>query len=282
VPESSFSLCGVSRRVAGCGVLCCAEMRCGPFPSRKSLSCQREGLNRCGGKVSAVCGSCLLVRIPCACFFGHHRVVHVPLTVDGFAVLYRYVVRFFRTWSVHKQFSLFTHPSHAHRFVRRLTRCRCQRYYFRSSKDLHTHTHAIFPMFGGHPPGGAFDIHPLTRTSFAFCQPVNTVVAVWRMQIRHCCPTAFRMYIYIYSPRPRRRQNTKVMDRNVEGMKDSSPDYIDGEDFENRLDFYREAYETVEVCSCACVFAASWLRVPAWVRFSSGRSEGKKTPGNKQ
>lgn len=42
------------------------------------------------------------------------------------------------------------------------------------------------------------------------------------------------------------------MDRHVEGLKESSPDYIDGEDFEHRLDFYREAYETVEVSVCTC------------------------------
>lgn len=33
----------------------------------------------------------------------------------------------------------------------------------------------------------------------------------------------------------------------MEGLKESSPDFIDGEDFEHRLDFYREAYESVEV-----------------------------------
>lgn len=33
----------------------------------------------------------------------------------------------------------------------------------------------------------------------------------------------------------------------MEGLKESSPDFIDGEDFESRLDFYREAYEPVEV-----------------------------------
>eukprot|EP00903_Cladosiphon_okamuranus_P005436 g5422.t1 len=42
-------------------------------------------------------------------------------------------------------------------------------------------------------------------------------------------------------------EDLKVLDRHVEGLKESSPDFIDGEDFENRLDFYREAYEPVEM-----------------------------------
>lgn len=41
----------------------------------------------------------------------------------------------------------------------------------------------------------------------------------------------------------------------MEGLKESSPDFIDGEDFEHRLDYYREAYEPVEVraYSFSCV-----------------------------
>lgn len=39
----------------------------------------------------------------------------------------------------------------------------------------------------------------------------------------------------------------KVLSRHVLELQESSPDYINEEDFEKRLDFYREAYETVEV-----------------------------------
>eukprot|EP00904_Undaria_pinnatifida_P009679 jgi/Undpi1/5841/HiC_scaffold_2.g01115.m1 len=42
-------------------------------------------------------------------------------------------------------------------------------------------------------------------------------------------------------------KDPKVLDRHVLELKESSPDYIDDEDFERRLDYYREAYETVEV-----------------------------------
>ncbi|CAM9901538.1 unnamed protein product [Scytosiphon promiscuus] len=42
-------------------------------------------------------------------------------------------------------------------------------------------------------------------------------------------------------------EDTKVLERNLEGLKESSPDYIDGADFVQRLDFYRGAYETVEM-----------------------------------
>ncbi|CAB1114562.1 unnamed protein product [Ectocarpus sp. CCAP 1310/34] len=37
-----------------------------------------------------------------------------------------------------------------------------------------------------------------------------------------------------------------VVDQNLEGLKEFSPDFIDGEDFRQRLDYYRAAYETLE------------------------------------
>ncbi|CAM9424380.1 unnamed protein product [Pylaiella littoralis] len=42
-------------------------------------------------------------------------------------------------------------------------------------------------------------------------------------------------------------EDVKVLDRHVEELKESSPDFIDEEDFGERLDFYRAAYETVKV-----------------------------------
>lgn len=39
----------------------------------------------------------------------------------------------------------------------------------------------------------------------------------------------------------------KVLNRNVEELKESSPDYVDEADFEQRLDHYKVAYQTVEV-----------------------------------
>lgn len=43
------------------------------------------------------------------------------------------------------------------------------------------------------------------------------------------------------------RCRTKVLNRNVEELKESSPDYVDEADFEQRLDYYKAAYETVGV-----------------------------------
>lgn len=39
----------------------------------------------------------------------------------------------------------------------------------------------------------------------------------------------------------------QVLKRNVEELKESSPDYVDAQDFEQRLDHYKSAYQSVEV-----------------------------------
>lgn len=45
-----------------------------------------------------------------------------------------------------------------------------------------------------------------------------------------------------------------MVDQNLEGLRESSPDFIDGEDFGQRLDYYRAAYETLEVGFCFIFF----------------------------
>lgn len=42
-------------------------------------------------------------------------------------------------------------------------------------------------------------------------------------------------------------EDPKVLKRNVEELKESSPDYVDAQDFEQRLDHYKSAYQSVEM-----------------------------------
>ena len=61
-----------------------------------------------------------------------------------------------------------------------------------------------------------------------------------------------------------------MLERHVTELKESSPDYVDDEDFEKRLEYYRAAYETVEVMRGYGTFIPPWsgenaaCSVPAW------------------
>ena len=101
---------------------------------------------------------------------------------------------------------------------------------------------------------GGITIRVFGFTHEAFRTAIRNQLARYEVKNRDASPCVDRAsttrpmgVLYCPRPVPAPPPLLKVLDRHVLELKESSPDYIDDEDFERRLDYYREAYETVEV-----------------------------------